>query len=732
MINPAPRYILLETWRVDVVRHASYHSNSRRRSTGDSQSSSTSSTSDATSSSGATSAQYDVELPTVYKQLIALFRSIHTLLRVLPLWKLQRKLKKLNRAGRNAMSLELRINSPESLHSSQSTTSSSTSYDSSLPDSIDGSPIVQLTTPLSKNPDANRLKSFSFEGINSPLGELRVQTKYRAESDFTIEFSETLISDQFSANATVEAYSLSTYPAPPYPPVASRVSTVPEEKSGLLETDGEFEALEANFTPTVVAEEQKRRRESQLGKASTSPPLYGLPRSPLNRGGSLPRESPGSAIGKWRSSTPTQGALGTSPPGRYAPRGTAGASPPPSRPRFTSIGYPQSATDAPTALPMINTSTTTQIPRAPLSAYPSTSSQPVHTRTISMPPINRPATTSGSSVGRFAGLSRIDDLPFASTPSIAPNSVRRRKESSSALSSTSSAGAASAMPVSPLRTASPRSRAALLPLPTPSQPLSNLGSTNGPRRPSLNAIHPFKSSTLSSSPGSFGSPRNTSSPIEPPGTVEPPRGSLGSIREFGTGPESPRFNSNRTLSPRLGTQVALEPVPTSKRLSQGSSDGRSSARLSGADIATGIGSSKRYSSSFANRYTAAGTSGESSSAGATGGGRRSEDVPRDSLGLAGAGLPIPAPSSSRRPRTEVRISIIYLECLLIKTYDRTPRRRTTTISTVSCKPSTRAPNSAVDHSLDPRWESPTHQTRTFDPVKEGSQRVSPQLRSTNR
>jgi hypothetical protein len=35
-----------------------------------------------------------VELPQVYKQAISLFRSVYTLLRILPSWKLQRKLRR--------------------------------------------------------------------------------------------------------------------------------------------------------------------------------------------------------------------------------------------------------------------------------------------------------------------------------------------------------------------------------------------------------------------------------------------------------------------------------------------------------------------------------------------------------------------------------------------------------------------------------------------------------------
>jgi autophagy-related protein 13 len=63
-ISPTPRFVLLESFVLDLIPHAN---------------------------------PADVALPTIYKHGIPLFRSLYTLLRILPSWKLHKRLRR--RAG---------------------------------------------------------------------------------------------------------------------------------------------------------------------------------------------------------------------------------------------------------------------------------------------------------------------------------------------------------------------------------------------------------------------------------------------------------------------------------------------------------------------------------------------------------------------------------------------------------------------------------------------------------
>lgn len=76
-ITPTPRFILLET-------HTLSFSGENMLASG------------------------SVELPQVYKQAISLFRSIYTLLRILPSWKLQRRLRR-NRGSSSSTNLSIEV-----------------------------------------------------------------------------------------------------------------------------------------------------------------------------------------------------------------------------------------------------------------------------------------------------------------------------------------------------------------------------------------------------------------------------------------------------------------------------------------------------------------------------------------------------------------------------------------------------------------------------------------------
>ncbi|KAG8962550.1 hypothetical protein FRC03_004030, partial [Tulasnella sp. 419] len=298
-IDPTPRHILLESWTVDLSRASSGSSIS------------TSSTA-STSVSSTSSSISEVELPTVYKQAIALFRSLYTLLRILPAWKLHRRLRKRTRTGLGGgMALEMRV---EAVDAQGNVIASSPAVDSN--EDSHGR-VLGFDTPLSQDPSANSTDTHSFPSIPTPLGFLAVSVTFRTQVDFSLDSLESLLSSGFaSADRSIDGYSnyqisgSSTnlpqlelyslppdpppnYPRPLYPPVTEegdtgrvRPKTRPpplgspptreQQQQVAQEVDAEFEVV-GPFTPTVVVE--RRRKESEtpshggalgLGRISSS------------------------------------------------------------------------------------------------------------------------------------------------------------------------------------------------------------------------------------------------------------------------------------------------------------------------------------------------------------------------------------------------------------------------------------------------------------------------------
>ena len=84
-IEPTPRYIVLESWNLEYVQHRDDRHQTQ-----------------------------DVAPSTMYKHGIPLFRSIFTLLRVLPAWKLARRLRRRVGGSRNGnFSIQLRVDGPD-------------------------------------------------------------------------------------------------------------------------------------------------------------------------------------------------------------------------------------------------------------------------------------------------------------------------------------------------------------------------------------------------------------------------------------------------------------------------------------------------------------------------------------------------------------------------------------------------------------------------------------------
>ncbi|KAF5372350.1 hypothetical protein D9615_009265 [Tricholomella constricta] len=130
-MHPTPRYVLLESFVLDFIpAHA----------------------------------PADVPLPTIYKHGIPLFRSLFTLLRILPAWKLHKRLRR-RVGGGPSLGITLKIR---------------TGHD---PD------ILSLTNSESK--------TYTFPPVPHPMGFLALSTTYLASPTFQLDELESLLSSRF-------------------------------------------------------------------------------------------------------------------------------------------------------------------------------------------------------------------------------------------------------------------------------------------------------------------------------------------------------------------------------------------------------------------------------------------------------------------------------------------------------------------------------------------------------
>ncbi|MCJ1265874.1 autophagy protein 13 [Lobaria immixta] len=114
-------------------------------------------------------------LPRTYKNSIVLFRSLFTYAKLLPAWKLSKKLSK-PRSAHSPPKLKYRIREESS------------SEISSKRDS--------LTLPLYET-TGHVIENFEFDPIDSPAGALSIHVSYRSNCEFRIADSEALLSSHF-------------------------------------------------------------------------------------------------------------------------------------------------------------------------------------------------------------------------------------------------------------------------------------------------------------------------------------------------------------------------------------------------------------------------------------------------------------------------------------------------------------------------------------------------------
>lgn len=113
-------------------------------------------------------------LPRVYKNSIVLFRSLYTYTKLLPTWKLSKRLSK-PRHGQTLPKLKYRF------------------YDGQRPDHESAD---SLFIPLLEGQRETTVE-YNFEPIDSPAGPFAIKLTYRKNCDFRIEHSEAMLSSHF-------------------------------------------------------------------------------------------------------------------------------------------------------------------------------------------------------------------------------------------------------------------------------------------------------------------------------------------------------------------------------------------------------------------------------------------------------------------------------------------------------------------------------------------------------
>ena len=117
----------------------------------------------------------NINHPRIYKNTIVLFRSLYSVSRLLPAWKMGKRPSKTNTAPKPPKIRYRITQGPQSEQDSKND---------------------QLTIPLFKSDDAV-LDSFVFDPIDSPAGPLCLQVTYRNQCDFRVDDSEAYLSSRF-------------------------------------------------------------------------------------------------------------------------------------------------------------------------------------------------------------------------------------------------------------------------------------------------------------------------------------------------------------------------------------------------------------------------------------------------------------------------------------------------------------------------------------------------------
>jgi autophagy-related protein 13 len=122
------------------------------------------------------SAQEASELAVSYKKAIAIIRSLYTMARLLPAWKLRKRLAK-SKLSAAALKVSCRI--------------------ATDPDSDQREDVLRLDQSALSGTNSEPL-IYAFHGLETPAGKLRIGVEYRSDCDFYVDDSEALLSSQFA------------------------------------------------------------------------------------------------------------------------------------------------------------------------------------------------------------------------------------------------------------------------------------------------------------------------------------------------------------------------------------------------------------------------------------------------------------------------------------------------------------------------------------------------------
>ncbi|KAH8110916.1 autophagy-related protein 13-domain-containing protein [Phellopilus nigrolimitatus] len=161
-VDPTPTHILLESWTLAFISSGSASSQSSASS----------------SSSGGGAGE--VTLATVYKHAMSVFRSLYTLLRVLPAWRICKRLRRRPGAGsRNGhLGVVLRVRARGDSGS-------------------ENTRILGFDTPLSPSSPALPTATHAFEPVTHPMGVFALAVTYLAAPHFELDTVEALLSSRF-------------------------------------------------------------------------------------------------------------------------------------------------------------------------------------------------------------------------------------------------------------------------------------------------------------------------------------------------------------------------------------------------------------------------------------------------------------------------------------------------------------------------------------------------------
>ncbi|KAK4047971.1 autophagy protein 13 [Microbotryomycetes sp. JL221] len=215
----APSTVVLERWTVRLLPPPTHSPSSSGG--GNSMQRASSNPSAAAAANAAT------ELPAVYKHAIIQFRSLYTLVRLLPAWNLHRRLTRRRATGMSgaaALKIGCRM--------------SSVQFDEEVSELVEGEIDVGTRVDSGEEQDSTT-ETINLPSVQTPVGNLSIQCTYRRNTDFSVEEIEALLSSKFidedffkptlaqfqqqtTAFASMRATRMTRAPAPSYGSLSSR------------------------------------------------------------------------------------------------------------------------------------------------------------------------------------------------------------------------------------------------------------------------------------------------------------------------------------------------------------------------------------------------------------------------------------------------------------------------------------------------------------------------------